>query len=87
MAQRTLPSDPNILLSLMDDIEESESEDEFEGWLANDDGPTILRHSVVSDYEHSSAPSGLRSRSLESLNTEPQSPPSSPSSPMQVDNE
>ena len=87
MAQRTLSSDPNVLLSLMDDIDESESEDEFEGWLADDDGPTILRHSVVSDYEKSSAPSAARSRSLESLNTEPlqHSPPGSPSSPMQVD--
>ena len=41
---RMLPSDPEYLLSLMCEIEESDSEDDFEGWLEDDDdGPTIVR--------------------------------------------
>ena len=85
---RTLSSDPDFLLSLIGDIEESDSEDEFEGWLGPDDGPTILQNSVTEDYEESPTPLMRRSHSLDSLEMAvalPESRQASPSSPMQVD--
>ena len=58
---RTLPSDPEYLLSIMSQLgEDSESEDEFDGWFEEDD------HNE-SDDETSPAPTRGRSRSLESL--------------------
>ena len=42
--RRTLSSDPDYLLSLMAEVgDESDSEDDFDGWLGEDDGPTIVR--------------------------------------------
>lgn len=49
MAKRALPSDHNILL---DNLEESENKDAFKGWLAIDDGPRVLCHSIVCDEDN-----------------------------------
>ena len=38
----TLPSDPDYLLSLVCEIDESDSKDDFEGFLDKKDGPTIM---------------------------------------------
>ena len=78
----TLPSDPDYLLSLMCEIEESDSDEEFDGWLDEDDGPTIVRS------ERSGSPTPLmHSLSIESLDLacEHPLPACSPShSPMQL---
>ena len=64
---RTLSSDPDFLLLLIGDIEESDSEDEFEGWLGLDDSPTIIENSITEDYEESFTPLRRRSHTLDSL--------------------
>ena len=41
-----LPSEPEFLLELMQELpDESESEDEFDGYLDPEDGPIMLRRS------------------------------------------
>ena len=43
MAKR-LPSDPEFLLDFMREIpDEGESDDDFEGYLDEDDGPIVVR--------------------------------------------
>ena len=77
---RTLRSDPDFLLSLMCEIEESDSEDDFEGWLDEDNGPTN-----VHDCPGSPTPL-VHSASMDSMDLacEQTSPPRSPFlSPMQ----
>ena len=50
----TLSSDPNFLLSLISEIgDESESEDEFDGWLGPDDGPVAFRKEDGGDNTYS----------------------------------
>ena len=62
----TLSSDPNFLLSLISEVgDESESEDEFDGWLGPDDGPVAFRKEDGGDNTYSpSLPLG-RSDSLD----------------------
>ena len=86
-----LPSDPEFLLELMQELpDESESEDEFDGYLDPEDGPIMLRRS---DREEELDSPLTRARSLDSpndaqglLDQDVESPlGSSPSlSPMQV---
>ena len=41
---RRLSSDPEYLLSLMSQLDdESDREEEFDGWLGEDDGPQVVR--------------------------------------------
>ena len=73
---RTLPSDPDFLLSLMSELgDESESEDEFDGWLGPDDGPLVLRGS-------SASPHLRHSPSLESLDLATVAAPHATESPL-----
>ena len=60
-----LSSDPEFLLELMQELpDESESEDEFDGYLDPEDGPIILRRS---DRDEELDSPLTRSRSLDSL--------------------
>ena len=92
-ARRTrssLPSDPDFLLDYIDGLpDESDSDDDFEGYLDEDDGPVAYRSGHCPDF----TPPLTRSRSLDSLGeaerqretvTESPIPGGSPSlSPMQ----
>ena len=65
MASRgTLPSDPDFLLDFMEDLpEESDSDEEFDGYLEPEDGPIAYRNaSELEDEETSNL--RCRSRSL-----------------------
>ena len=56
-----LPSDPNHLLQILDDmLDEIESDDDFEGYLESDEGPVAYRRGHESPPMH-------RSLSLDSL--------------------
>ena len=73
---RTLPSDPDFLLSLMSELgDESEIEDEFDRWLGPDDGPLVLRGS-------SASPHLRHSPSLESLDLATGAAPHATESPL-----
>ena len=65
MATRsTLPSDPEYLLDILDDLpDESDSDDEFDGYLEPDEGPVAYR-SPADIEEGGRSP---RARSLEDL--------------------
>lgn len=68
MASRgTLPSDPDFLLDFMHDLpDESDSDDDFDGYLEPEDGPIAYRNaSELEDAETSSL--RHRSRSLQDL--------------------
>ena len=63
---RGLPSDPEFLLELMQELpDESESEDEFDGYLDPEDGPIMLRRS---DRDEELDSPLTRARSLDGLN-------------------
>ena len=63
---RGLPSDPEFLLELMQELpDESESEDEFDGYLDPEDGPIMLRRSDRDEQLDSPL---TRARSLDGLN-------------------
>ncbi len=82
-----LPSDPELLLELIDDIAD-ESDDEFDGYLDPEDGPVAVRRGSIAFAQTSLS----RARSLESLTEShqelespvPHSSPSLSGSPMQV---
>ena len=63
----TLPSDPDFLLDFMEDLpEESDSDEEFDGYLEPEDGPIAYRNaSELEDEETSNL--RCRSRSLQDL--------------------
>ena len=87
----TLPSDPDFLLHQLGD--ESESEDEFDGWLGPEDGPLLVHDDSKAREDHEVNPRTLLRRSRDSgyprlLTTSPsrsqqQSP--SPSSSVHLD--
>ena len=59
-----LPSDPEFLLNLMHDLpDESDSDDEFNGYLEPEDRPVVFRSAAELDDEAYS----LRSQSLQDL--------------------
>ena len=62
MASRAaLPSDPDFLLDLMHDLpDDSESDDDFDGYLEPEDGPVAYRSAADEAYR-------FRSRSLHDL--------------------
>ena len=65
---RTLPSDPEYLLAFMSQLgDESDSEDEFDRWLNEDDGPQVVRERCTDNVEDSPASIQQRSVSLNSL--------------------
>ena len=67
-SRTSLPSDPNFLLELIDDIpeESGSSDEELDGYLGPDEGPvTFARGHSVEDYD--SGTTLARSRSLDSL--------------------
>ena len=94
----TLSSDPNFLLSLISEIgDESESEDEFDGWLGPDDGPVAFRKEDGGDNTYSpslplrcsdSLDAGTRPITENALQLSPShvsaQDSASPSSPMQT---
>ena len=54
---RTLPSDPDFLLALVSDIgDESESDEEFDGWRGPDDGSALVHGYSDTDEERSPSP-------------------------------
>ena len=66
-ARHTLSSDPQFLLDLMHDLpDESDSEDDFDGYLEPDDGPVAYRREEFEERGRRSC-SRRRSHSLESL--------------------
>ena len=88
MAARTkLPSDPSFILEYMQDMpSESDSDDDFEGYLGPEDGPVAYRAAAdLAMMEREDACSPIRrSRSLDSLTAEESESLMSPShSPMQ----
>ena len=77
--RNTLSSDPNYLLSLMSEIgDESDSDEEFDGWLGEDDGPVVTYYGSSDECEASSAQIEHRSHSLDLAVESPQSPTHSP---------
>ena len=88
----SLPSDPELLLEYIDKMpEETDSDEEFDGYLDPEDGPVVLHSGSFYEEEESSVSTLPHSRSLEtlcdSLHTEYESPfpRASPSlSPMQT---
>ena len=81
----TLSSDPNYLLSLMSEIgDESDSDEEFDGWLGEDDGPVVTHYGGSEECEASSAQIEHRSRSMHSLVESPLAEQSPTHSPMQL---
>ena len=84
-----LPSDPEVLLEIMQELpDDSGSEDEFDGYLDEDDGPIVLRASDRCSDESYTSAQLPRSRSVASLREtvvalESPLPGSSPSLSMQ----
>ena len=63
-----LPSDPEVLLEIMQELpDDSGSEDEFDGYLDEDDGPIVLRASDRCSDESCTSAQLPRSRSVASL--------------------
>ena len=63
-----LPSDPEVLLEIMQELpDDSGSEDEFDGYLDEDDGPIVLRASGRCSDESYTSAQLPRSRSVASL--------------------
>ena len=87
MAARTkLPSDPSFLLEYMQDMpSESDSDDDFEGYLGPEDGPVAYRTAAdIAMVEREDACTPIRrSRSVDSLTAEESALPESPLSPSQ----
>ena len=63
-----LPSDPEVLLEIMQELpDDSGSEDEFDGYLDEEDGPIVLRASGRCSDESYTSAQLPRSRSVASL--------------------
>ena len=82
---RIVASDPNVVLALLERIDESDSDDDFDGWLGPDDGPIAYR-----DEFDANAPAIRHSLSLDSLDRPIEdplnmSPSHATSSPMQTE--
>lgn len=78
-SRRALPSDPEYLLDLISDLpDESDSDDDFEGYLDPEDGPVAYRSAAELLEGHSP-----RSQSLEDLTESPLAGRSPSHSPMQ----
>ena len=74
----TLSSDPEHLLEFMRDLpDESDSEDDFDGYLGPDDGPVAYR-SVEETQEEAHSPLVRYSRSLDDLTEIDEAAPESP---------
>ena len=81
-ARRTLSSDPQFLLDLMHDLpDESDSEDDFDGYLEPDDGPVAYRREEFEERGRRCC-SRRRSYSLESLTEIGQGPAPDLESPL-----
>ena len=85
---RMLPSDPDFPFHPLGD--ESESEDEFDGWLGPDDGPLIVRKGSKTREDREISPTLLQRRSYstdpsESVHRASSSFMQRPSSPMQLE--
>ena len=83
--QCTLPSDSEFLVALISELEdESESEDEFDGWLDEDDGPRVVRS--CNDVRSDRSPAALhqRSLSLDSMDALADNDFLSPESPLEL---
>ena len=81
-ARRTLSSDPQFLLDLMHDLpDESDSDDDFDGFLEPEDGPVAYRREEFEERGRRSC-SRRRSHSLESLTEIGQGPSPDSESPL-----
>ena len=77
-----LPSDPDLLLEYLHDIpDESDSDDDFDGYLDAEEGPVAYRS--MAEFEEESALASRRSLSLDDLSESPLSEMSPSHSPMQ----
>ena len=82
-SRRTLSSDPEFLLEFMHDLpDESDSDDDFDGYLEPDDGPVAYRREENVEEPERRWSSSRRSRSLESLAETEQGPPLDTESPL-----
>ena len=82
-SRRTLSSDPEFLLEFMHDLpDESDSDDDFDGYLEPDDGPVAYRREENFEEPERRWSSSRRSRSLESLAETEQGPPLDTESPL-----
>ena len=79
-----LPSDPSFILEYMEDMpSESDSDDDFEGYLEPEDGPVAYRAAAdIAMMEKEDACMPIRrSRSMDSFTAEESALPESPKSP------
>ena len=82
-SRRTLSSDPEFLLEFMHDLpDESDSDDDFDGYLEPDDGPVAYRREEIFEEQERRLSSSRRSRLLESLAETEQGPPLDTESPL-----
>ena len=75
--RETLPSDPSSLLEYLEQLpyESDSDDDEFEGYLSQDDGPVIIRGFDSAGYEDQEPHSPpCRSRSLDVMGKQFKSP-------------